>query len=178
MKVLKIVVLSVLLLTIGTAQAQNWKISENYTVAFSNKDVSGVFKEMSGSIIFDATKLSSSKFDLKIKVESISTGNGIQNKHAKGDEWFDADKYPNIEFISTKIEKTDAGYKAIGKLEIHGVKKDFSIPFTFSKKGSKGTFVAKFSVDRTEFGVGKKGNDVAETLKIVATIPATLNKIQ
>ena len=176
MKVLKIVAFLVLLLTVGTVQAQNWKISENYNIAFSNKDVSGVFKEMSGSIIFDATKLSSSKFDLKIKVESISTGNGIQNKHAKGEEWFDADKYPTIEFVSSKIEKTDAGYKAIGKLESHGVKKDCSVLFTCVKKGNKATFVGKFSVDRTEFGVGKKGNDVAETLKIVATIPAVLNK--
>lgn len=176
MKVLKIVALFVLALTTITVQAQNWKISEDYNIAFSNKDVSGVFKEMSGSIIFDATKLSSSKFDLKIKVESISTGNGIQNKHAKGEEWFNADKYPNIEFISSKIEKTETGYKAIGKIEIHGVKKDITIPFSFVKKGSKGTFVARFSVDRTDFGVGKKGNDVAETLKIVATIPATLIK--
>lgn len=174
MKVLKIIAAFLFLFSVGQTQAQNWKISEDHNIAFSNKDVSGVFKEMSGSIIFDATKLSSSKFDLKIKVESISTGNGIQNKHAKGEEWFDAAKYPNIEFISSKIEKTEAGYKAVGKLEIHGVKKDFTIPFTFSKKGSKGTFVAKFSVDRTDFGVGKKGNDVAETLKIVATIPATL----
>ena len=66
MKASKIATLLVLFLTIGTVQAQNWKISENYNIAFSNKDVSGVFKEVSGSIIFDATKLSSSKFDLKI----------------------------------------------------------------------------------------------------------------
>jgi hypothetical protein len=31
-------------------------------------------------------------------------------------------------------------------------------------------------VDRTDFGVGKKGDDVSETLKIMATIPVTLNK--
>jgi polyisoprenoid-binding protein YceI len=166
MKASKIAALLVLLVTIGTVQAQNWKISENHNIAFSNKDVSGVFKEISGSIIFDATKLSSSKFDLKIKVESINTGNGIQNKHAKGEEWF----------VSSKIEKTDTGYKAIGKLEIHGVKKDCSVLFTFVKKGNKATFIGKFSVDRTDFGVGKKGDDVSETLKIMATIPVTLNK--
>jgi len=174
MKAFKLIVLFVLLFQVSNLTAQNWIISENYNIAFSSKDVSGVFKEMSGTIVFDVTKLSSSKFDLKIKVESISTGNGIQNKHARGDEWFDADKYPNIEFVSSKIEKTDAGYKAIGKLEIHGVKKDFSIPLTFVKKGNKGTFVAKFSIDRTDFGVGKKGNDVSETLKVVATIPAII----
>jgi hypothetical protein len=59
---------------------------------------------------------------------------------------------------------------------MHGVKKDCSVLFTCVKKGNKATFVGKFSVDRTDFGIGKKGDDVAETLKIVATIPATLNK--
>lgn len=176
MKAIKIVTLLVLILMIGTVKAQNWKISENHNIVFSSKDVSGVFKEMSGSIIFDVTKLSSSKFDLKINVESISTGNGIQNKHAKGEEWFDADKYPNIEFASSKIVKTDTGYKSIGKLKIHGVEKDCTVLFTFVKKGNKATFVGKFSVDRTDFGIGKKGGEVSETLKIVATIPVTLNK--
>ena len=127
MKASKIAALLVLLVTIGTVQAQNWKISENHNIAFSNKDVSGVFKEISGSIIFDATKLSSSKFDLKIKVESINTGNGIQNKHAKGVEWFDADKYQNIEFVSSKIEKTDSTQSEsdkIARMFLHLLKKE------------------------------------------------------
>ena len=81
-----------------------------------------------------------------------------------------------LNWVSSKIEKTDTGYKAIGKLAIHGVKKDCSVLFTFVKKGNKATFIGKFSVDRTDFGVGKKGDDVSETLKIMATIPVTLNK--
>ena len=111
--------------------------------------------------------------DLKIKVESISTGNGMQNKHAIGSEWFNAAKFPVITFVSEKVVKSDAGFKAIGKLEMHGIEKEVTIPFTFSKKGNKATFVGKFSVDRTDYGVGAKGKDVEETLKIVATIRAT-----
>jgi polyisoprenoid-binding protein YceI len=56
---------------------------------------------------------------------------------------------------------------------MHGVSKEISIPFTFSKKGSKGTFIAKFSVDRTDYQIGKKNGGVAETIKITATIPVT-----
>jgi polyisoprenoid-binding protein YceI len=95
----------------------------------------------------------------------------LQNKHARGEEWFNAEKYPYIEFTSTKIEKTSEGYKATGKLQMHGVTKEISIPFTFTKKGSKGTFSAKFSVDRSDYQIGKKNGGVAETLKISATIP-------
>ena len=153
--------------------AQQWKIGSDYKVAFACAEVSGIFKEISGSINFDPTNLVTSKLDLKIKVESINTGNGMMNGHAKGDEWFSSEKFPNIVFTSTKIEKSENGYNAIGKLEIRGVKKDVTIPFTFVKKGAKGTFVAKFSVNRTDYGVGKKGKDVSETLKITASIPVT-----
>lgn len=151
--------------------AQGWKILETHKVAFSNKDVSGTFDDISGTIVFDPSHLTGSKFNLKLKVESINTGNGLQNKHARGEEWFNAEKYPYIEFESTKIEKSETGFKAIGKLEMHGVTKDLIIPFTFSKKGNKGTFIAKFSVNRTDYNVGKKGDDVADAIKITATLP-------
>jgi polyisoprenoid-binding protein YceI len=154
-----------------TSFSQGWKILESHNVAFSNKDVSGTFDQISGNINFDPANLTTAKLNFKLKVESINTGNGLQNKHARGDEWFHAEKYPFIEFESTKIEKTESGFKALGKLEMHGVKKDVSIPFTFVKKGNKGTFVAKFNVSRSEYNVGKKGNDVADILKITATLP-------
>ena len=150
---------------------QGWKILETHKVAFSNKDVSGTFDDITGTIVFDSENLSTAKLIFKLKVESINTGNGLQNKHARGDEWFNAEKYPYIEFNSTKIEKSESGFKAIGKLEMHGVTKDVVIPFTFSKKGNKGTFIAKFSVNRTDYNVGKKGNDVADAIKITATLP-------
>ena len=162
--------LLVLLISL-TSYSQRWKILESHNVAFSNKDVSGTFDDISGTIVFDPANLTTAKLNFKLKVESINTGNGLQNKHARGDEWFHAEKYPYIEFESTKIEKTEAGFKAIGKLEMHGVKKEVTIPFTFSKKGNKGTFIAKFNVSRSEYNVGKKGNDVADLLKITATLP-------
>jgi polyisoprenoid-binding protein YceI len=157
-----------------TSFAQQYKLADGYKISFTNPDVSGTFDELSApSIVFDETKLSSSKLNFKIEVGSINTGNGLMNKHAKGEEWFNAEKYPYIEFTSSKIEKTAEGFKATGKLQMHGVSKEISIPFTFSKKGSKATFIAKFSVDRTDYQIGKKNGGVAETIKITATIPVT-----
>lgn len=162
-----------LVFSVSGVWSQQWKITDDHNIAFANKDVSGVFKQFSGTITFDPANLSAAKFDLKIQVESINTGNGMQNKHAIASEWFNANKFPDIVFVSDKVEKTDNGYKAVGKLTIKGVTKSVSIPFTFAKKGNKATFVGKFSVDRTDFGVGVKGNDVEENLKITATIHAT-----
>ena len=82
-----------------------------------------------------------------------------------------ADKYPYIEFTSSNIEKTSEGFKATGKLQMHGVSNEVTIPFSFTEKGNKGTFIAKFSLDRSDFQIGKKNGGVAETIKITATIP-------
>jgi hypothetical protein len=76
-----------------TSFSQGWSILESHKVAFSNKDVSGTFDQISGTIVFDAANLTSAKLNFKLKVESINTGNGLQNKHARGDEWFHAEKY-------------------------------------------------------------------------------------
>ena len=157
-----------------TSFAQQYKLADGFKISFTNADVSGTFDVLTTpSLVFDENKLASSKLSFKIEVASINTGNGLQNKHARGEEWFNAEKYPYIEFTSSKIEKTAEGFKATGKLQMHGVSKEVSIPFTFSKKGNKGTFIAKFSVDRSDYQVGKKNGGVAETIKITATIPVT-----
>ena len=152
-----------------TTVLQSYKIGSKHNIAFNSKDASGIFSELSGDIEFNSNDLSKSKFDLKIGVASINTGNALQNKHAKSDKWFDATKYPHILFTSTKVEKTSQGYKAVGTLEIRGIKKNTTIPFTFKNN----TFNAKFSVDRNDFKIGKPTDDVANIIKIDATIPVT-----
>lgn len=154
-------------------QVKTWKIGKDYSVDFSAKGVNGIFKTLTGTVNFDETKLSESKFVFTIDVNSINTGNGLQNKHALGDEWFNADKYPNIKFTSSSIEKKENGYAAKGKLTIKDVTKEVTIPFTFTKSGSKGKITSSFSVDRAAYNVGKAGGDVGSTIKINVTIPLT-----
>jgi polyisoprenoid-binding protein YceI len=154
-------------------QVKTWKIGKDYSVEFSAKGVNGIFKTLSGTVSFDEAKLSESKLVFTIDVSSINTGNGLQNKHALGEEWFNADKYPNIKFTSSSIEKKESGYAAKGKLTVKDVTKDVTIPFTFTKSGSKGKFSASFSIDRATYNVGKAGGDVGSSIKINAVIPVT-----
>ena len=169
----KIIFSAITLLTVSALFAfttlQNWKIKETHQISFSSNEVNGVFKTFTGTIAFDAKDLAKSKFDLTIDVASINTGNGLMNKHAKGDDWFNAEKFPSINFTSSKIEKSGTDFKAIGTLEMHGIKKDFTVPFSFKKN----IFKANFSVNRIDFKVGKAGNDVSSVLKIDAIIPVT-----
>src|SRR5689334_7905540 len=107
---------------------QNWAISNKYNISFTTSGVSGIFKTFNGSIAFDEQNPAASKFDVTIDVASINTGNGMQNKHAKSAEWFDAAKYPSIRFVSKKLIKSGTAYLVTGDLPMHGVSKELSIP--------------------------------------------------
>ena len=154
------------------APATGWQIGEKYNIRFTGGgEVGGIFKTFKGSITFDEQNLATSGFDLSIDVASINTGNGLMNTHAKSAEWFDAGKYPTIRFTSKKIVKNGAAYSVSGDLEIHGVKKEVTLPFTFQNKGTTGTFNGTFTVNRSDYHVGKPGGDVDEKIKLDVMVP-------
>jgi len=167
--------LAAAILLIGSAftfiSAQNWQIADGYNIAFSSDDAAGIFKGFKGTIAFDENNPATAKFDVTIDVSSINTGNGLQNKHAKSDEWFDAAKYPTIHFTSQKVAKTAAGYQVTGDLEVHGVKKPVTIPFTFKRTATGGQFTGSFTVNRSDFNVGKPGGEVGELIKLDISVP-------
>ena len=169
-------VLAVLILA-GSAftfiAGQAYQIADGYSIGFSSADAGGIFKGFKGTLIFDEANPAGSKFDVTIDVATINTGNGLQNKHAKSDEWFDATKYPQIHFASTKFVKVGSGYQVTGDLEVHGVKKSVTIPFTFAKTANGGQFTGSFNVNRNDFKLGKPGGDVGEAIKIDLSVPVT-----
>lgn len=152
---------------------QDFKIKEGYSIAFKSKDPNGVFKTMTGTVKFDEADLANSKFDLNFVVSSISTGNGMQNKKAQTSEWFDAAKYPNIKYTSTKIEKSGTDYIITGNLIMKGVTKVKKVPLKVVKSGNDLIFSGSFVVNRIEFKVGKKSDAVPDNMNISYSIPVT-----
>ena len=149
----------------------NWQIAGRHNISFSTSGVSGIFKTFNGSIAFDEQNVAASKFDVSIDVASINTGNGMQNKHAKSSDWFDAAKYPTITFTSSKFLKVGTAYQVTGNLQMHGVTKPVTIPFTFKRGGNGGTFQGVFNVNRTEFGIGRPGGEVGDVIKLAVAVP-------
>lgn len=164
---------AILLLLSGvtlTAQSQDWKIGDNYSVKFSSKDPSGEFKGLKGTIRFDPADLGNAKFDVTVDVASINTGNGMKNTHAKSAKWWDAEKYPTIHFTSSAITKTASGYEAKGTLDMHGVQKEIVMPFTFEKN----TFTSSFEINRLDYNVNTaEPEHGAAVLKVDLNIPVT-----
>ncbi len=159
--------------SIALIPSDHFVLSEKgHSIDFKSKDPSGSFDEINGEIDFDENNLSTSKFNLKIDVNSINTGNGMMNKKSQTEEWFSAKKYPQIKFKSTKVEKKESELSITGDLTIRGITKTYTIPATFSKDGNKITFKGKFNVNRIEFKVGKKSEAVPDNMRISFVVPA------
>jgi len=164
--------LAALVIMLGSAftvfKSQDWKIADNYSVKFEGGDPSGEFGGLKGTISFDPNNLAASNFDATIDVATINTGNGMKNTHAKSEKWFDVEKYPSIRFTSAAISKTTAGYEAKGILEMHGVKKEIIIPFTFDNNIFKGSI----QVNRLDYNVNTaEPAHGAATFKVDISVP-------
>lgn len=145
-----IIALAFTSLTAFTISSSNWKINNGYSIKFTTTDAKGKFEKIDGIINFDEANLSSASFNITVSVSSIATGFFLKNSHAKGSRWFDSEKYPTINFISSKVYKSNNGYIVEGQLTMHGITKQVQIPFTFLNN----TFKGNFSVNRMDYQVG------------------------
>ncbi|NIJ53986.1 YceI family protein [Dyadobacter arcticus] len=150
---------------------KDWEIVSGYTIKFDGKYARGSFEKLAGAISFDPENLSTAKFDVTVDVASINTGIDLKNKHAKSDKWFDAEKFPVIHFISSKVEKLDTSYVVHGELELRGIKKQLSIPFSFQKNETQSLFYGTFNVNRGDFGIGKSTGKDSDSTSVEVYVP-------
>lgn len=161
--------------SVALIPTDHFVVGDGHSIDFNSKDPSGSFKQMGGDIDFDENNLESCKFNLNIEVASISTGNGMQNKKAQTEEWFDAKKFPQIKFKSMKVEKKGESFNITGELTIKGVTKTVTIPAAVSSSGDRLLFKGNFSVNRMDYKVGKKSATVSDVMKINFSVPALKN---
>ena len=135
----------------------------------------GDFTGLKGTVIFDPNALPSSKFDVSISAGTIDTDNSTRDKSLRSDEYFDVNKYPNINLSSTKISvanSSDGAYLFTGNITIHGVKRGIVFPFNAEIIDDDYLFTANFDLNRLDFGIGQKSavlsNKVAVNLKVIA----------
>lgn len=134
------------------------------SIAFSVKHmvvstVHGNFRDFSGTINYDPNDVTKSSIEVHIKADSINTGSENRDKHLRSPDFLDVEKFPELTFKSTQIEKSGDGYIAKGPLTIHGVSKDVAIPFTVggtikdAKGNTKLGTEASLTISRKDFGL-------------------------
>ena len=159
-----LVVLAALSSSAGTAQLP---IDKNHSsVAFhvpimnGMSKVHGKFTDFDIELNYNDTDVTKSTVKATMKVQSIDTGIKDRDDDLRSNNFFDAAKYPDISFESTRIEKQGDHLLAKGTLTMHGVPHEIALPvsltgsFTDPKTGKQvNGFAANITLNRRDYGI-------------------------
>ena len=182
-----------LLLAAGLAQAApaTYKLDPNHTQVIASWNHFGYsnpianFGNVDGTLVYDADKVEASSVNVTLPLSGLDALVPDLTKHIQSADFFDAAKWPNATFRSTKVEKGEGNkLKVTGDLTIRDVTKPVVLDVTLKKAGqgrngeAKVGFGATTTIKRSEFGVAKFIPNVADEVDIRITTEALAPKAE
>lgn len=177
--------------TFSVAKPVDYKIDPTHTATvftwnhFGFSTPSANFSDIQGTISVDNAKPADSSVNVTIPLASLNTNVKALDEHLKTPDFFDAEKYPNITFKSTKVQALGKNkYKITGNLTVKDVTKPVVLDAILNKQGvhpmtkaqSIG-FNATTSFNRSAFGVGayvpNVGDKITVNITTEASVPAS-----
>ena len=140
------------------------------------------FTDIQGTINVDNEKPANSSVNVTIPVSSINSNVPALDKEFQQEGWFDAAKYPNIIFKSTKLETKDKKhFKITGDLTVKGITKPVVLDAVLNKRGIHPMskldtvgFNATTSFNRSAFGIGNLVPNVGDKITVNITTEASV----
>ena len=178
---------SLLIAVVGTAQAKTveYKLDPNHTMVLASWDHGGYsrptanFGQVDGTLVYDADNVAASSVEVTLPLSGLESFVPDFNEHLRGADFFDAAKWPDAKFRSTKVEKAGEGrLKVTGNLTIRDVTKPVVLDVKLNKAGEgrggapKVGFDATTSFNRSEFGIAKFIPNVGDAIDIRITTEA------
>jgi polyisoprenoid-binding protein YceI len=152
------------MLIAGATVAQtNWTLDKGHSsVAFSVahmvvSETTGNFKDFDVKAVSKSEDFVGAEVEFTAKTASVFTDNEKRDGHLKSDDFFNAEKFPEIKFKGT-IVKEGGKYLLKGNLTMRDVTKPISFDLTYGGKvkaygGEKAGFKFTGKVNRQEFGL-------------------------
>lgn len=113
----------------------DWEFDSAHTrIGFSARHamvttVRGSFNDIAGNLHVDTETPANSSARVILRVASIDTRNQQRDDHLRSADFFDAERWPEITFVSTHIEEVDDNAFAVtGDLTIRDVTQQVVIP--------------------------------------------------
>lgn len=147
---------------------ETWKSDKAHTqLGFSVthlgiSDQTGTFKNFEVTIKSEKPDFSDAVIELKADIASINTGVEMRDNHLKSPDFFDAAKYPTLNFISTDLKSVGNNkFKITGNLTLHGVTKPVTLDLLYRgtianpmSKAPTAGFQVTGIIKRSDFGIG------------------------
>lgn len=124
-------------------------------------NVNGNFGQFSANVETESENdFRNASINFEADINSVNTGNEQRDTHLKSAEFFDAEKFPKIKFVSTKTEAAGGSkYQVHGDLTMRGVTKPISFEADFSGLAkdpwgnNKAGFEISGKINRKDFGL-------------------------
>jgi polyisoprenoid-binding protein YceI len=123
-------------------------------------NVTGSFGTFDGTLESESDDFNGAKATFEADINSISTNNEQRDGHLKSDDFFSAEKFPKLTFVSTSFVKVnDEDYKLTGDLTIKGVTKEVTLDVTYGGTTNdpwgqtKAGFEINGKINRKDFGL-------------------------
>ncbi|MCH7306195.1 conserved hypothetical protein; putative signal peptide [Acinetobacter proteolyticus] len=176
--------------SVALAAPVDYKIDPTHTATvfswnhFGFSTPSANFTDIQGTIKVDNAKPANSSVEVTIPLSSVNTNVAALDKEFQEEAWFNAAKYPNITFKSTKVETKDKKhFKITGDLTVKGVTKPVVLDAVLNKQGEHPMakvpaigFNATTSFNRSAFGIGNYVPNVGDKITVNITTEATAAK--
>ncbi|MFN5134254.1 MAG: YceI family protein [Chitinophagaceae bacterium] len=122
-------------------------------------NVTGSFKAFDATLTADKEDFSDAQISFTADVNSLDTRSEQRDGHLKSDDFFNAEKFPELKFTSTSITKNGDGYVLKGDLTIRDITKPVELKADYNGAmvdpwGQKKVgFEAEGKIKRKEFGL-------------------------
>lgn len=176
-----------LALVAGPAFATTYTLDPGHTQVvfswnhFGFSNPTAQFGDVEGTLDYDAADLSKASVKVTIDLGSVNSNVEKLDEHLEKPDFFDAAKYPQATFTSTRVEKgaTPDTLKVTGDLNLHGVTRPVVLDVTVNKVGEHAMrkvpaagFDATTTIKRSELGIGKYAPAVSDDIRIRITTEA------
>jgi polyisoprenoid-binding protein YceI len=123
--------------------------------------VTGTFSSFAADVTTEGDDFTTAKVAFTVDAASINTKNEQRDGHIKSADFFDVTSYPQIKFVTTKIENVDndGSYNIHGDLTLRGITKNIKLEVEFGGiikdpwGNTRAGFTVSGKINRKEFGL-------------------------
>lgn len=130
--------------------------------------VTGKFEKFDGTVETEDDRIDTAKVEFTIDTASVNTGVPDRDNHLRSDDFFNAQQFPQIRFVSTAFKKiNDQQYRLEGNLTIRDITKPVELNVEYGGMvkdpwgNTRAGFVVTGKINRKDFGL--KWNALLET---------------
>ena len=160
----------------GAAFAADYKVDLSH--AFIQFEIShlgystlvGRFNDFGGTFSWDQADPTSAAIEVTVKTASIDSNWAERDKHLRGEDFLEVEKFPTAVFKSTSYAGDASGGKMEGTLSLHGVTKPITLDIKFIGEGDdpwggyRAGFAASTTLNRGDYGISYDLGPKAESM--------------